>query len=73
LSNLYSSDGETPLSPGSYSYVQECNGIKIGFMGLIEYDWVLTQNMIKPTDYKYVDFVEKAKELVSVFKKMVVI
>jgi hypothetical protein len=38
-------------------------------MGLIEYDWVLTQNMIKPSDFKYVDFVEKAKELVSYFKK----
>jgi 5'-nucleotidase len=38
-------------------------------MGLIEFDWVHTQNKIKPNDYKYVDFVEKAKELSIEFKE----
>ena len=37
-------------------------------MGLIEYDWVLTQSKIKTNDYKYVDFVEIAKDLVVYFK-----
>lgn len=37
-------------------------------MGLIERDWILTQNKIKPSDYFYVDYVEKAKELAEFLK-----
>lgn len=37
-------------------------------MGLIEYDWVLTQNKIKPSDYEYVDFIDKARELTKLLK-----
>lgn len=32
-------------------------------MGLIEFDWILTQNKIKLGEYVYVDYIEKAKEL----------
>jgi hypothetical protein len=39
-------------------------------MGLIERDWILTQNKIKPCDFFYVDFVEKAKELVEFLKNI---
>jgi 5'-nucleotidase len=37
-------------------------------MGLIEYDWVITQNTIKPTDFEYEDFIKKGKELTSTLK-----
>ena len=37
-------------------------------MGLIERDWIFTQSKIKPSDFFYVDFVEKAKELVEFLK-----
>jgi hypothetical protein len=38
-------------------------------MGLIEYEWILTQNKIKKEDYIYVDFIVKAREL-SYFLKV---
>ena len=47
LSNLYDVKTKQPLCPGTEYYIHEINGVKIGFMGLIEYDWVLTQNKIK--------------------------
>ncbi len=37
-------------------------------MGLIEYDWVLTQSAIKPTEYIYEDFIDVAKKKVIYFK-----
>ena len=42
---------------------------QIGFIGLIEYEWILTQNKINKEDFIYVDFIEKAKEL-SYFLKV---
>lgn len=38
-------------------------------MGLIEHDWVLTQNTIKPGEFLYIDFIQKGKGLVEFFKK----
>jgi hypothetical protein len=38
-------------------------------MGLIEYDWIVTQSKIKKNDYLYEDFVSKAEELSEYFKK----
>ncbi len=37
-------------------------------MGLIELDWILTQNKINLNDYIYVDYIQKAKELTSFLK-----
>lgn len=69
LSNLYDSKTKRPLTPGTEYHIMEVNGLKIGFMGLIEYDWVLTQNKIKPTDYIYEDYIIKGKQLVKLFKE----
>jgi 2',3'-cyclic-nucleotide 2'-phosphodiesterase (5'-nucleotidase family) len=68
LSNLFNSKNEKPLPPGVEFYILDHDGIRFGFMGLIEYDWVLTQNTIKPCDYIYQDFIIKAKSLVQFFK-----
>lgn len=37
-------------------------------MGLIELEWVETQNNIDRGDYTYIDYVEKAEELIALFK-----
>lgn len=38
-------------------------------MGLIEYDWIATITQFKKENYYYIDFVQKAKELVKLFKE----
>ena len=45
------------------------NGLKIGLMGLIEYDWIaIMKSNLAPEDYKFIDYNEKASELIRFFK-----
>lgn len=69
MSNLKNPSTGLPVLPGTESHVININDLKIGFMGLIEYDWVLTQPSLQPNDYEYEDFIVKAKKLVSEFKR----
>jgi 5'-nucleotidase len=66
---LHNPESGEPIIPGISKHYLETNEIKIGFMGLIEEDWVMTQNKIKSNEYIYIDFISKAKELCKEFKE----
>ena len=68
LSNLFGKETKKPIAPGVEYYILNKNGLKIGFMGLIESDWVQTQNNIEPGEYIFEDFNLCAKRLIQFFK-----
>ncbi len=39
-------------------------------MGLIEYDWLCTIQVIKKENYIFIDYIKKAKELSKYFKEI---
>jgi 5'-nucleotidase len=39
------------------------HGIKIGIMGLVEYEWLATLATLNADDVKYIDFVEEGRRL----------
>jgi 5'-nucleotidase len=68
LSNLKNPKTGMPVLPCQEYHIIQTSTLKIGFMGLIEYDWVFTQPSLKPSDYEYEDFITKAKKLVKFLK-----
>ena len=69
LSNLVYQESGKSLSPCEPFVILEKNGLKIGVMGLIEYDWLsIMKTILVPLDYKYIDYCEKAEELIKYFK-----
>lgn len=58
-----------PIFPGVEYYILTHDEIKIGFMGLIELDWLVSQSTVKPEYYVYKDFIECGKKLVEFFQK----
>lgn len=56
LSNLHASDG-SPLAGTKDTHVIEKHGLRFGFMGLAEIDWVTTLNCIDLDDVDYEDFI----------------
>ena len=69
LSNLLNKDNNKPLSPCEEYKIIDKNGLKIGVMGLIEYDWLVIQKInLAPEDYKFVDYSDKARELIKFFQ-----
>ena len=69
LSNLLNKENSKPLPPCEEYKIIKKNGLKIGVMGLIEYDWLaISKNNLAPEDYKFIDYSEKAIELIKLFQ-----
>ncbi len=49
-------------------YIFEKNNKKIGVVALVELDWVLDLVTIDLEDIRYIDFIEKGKELVNILR-----
>lgn len=64
LSNMVGRQNKIPAR-GIRTHIMERHGLKIGFMGLAEQDWIATLSD-PPEDIQYQDFVETGKELVQV-------
>ena len=41
-----------------------CAFLQIGIIGLIEYEWLATLATIDPEDVEYIDFIDRARDLV---------
>ncbi len=68
LSNVVSKHDGQQLAHGKRTLIVEHEGWKLGFMGLIEKEWLATLATIEPDEVVYTDFVEAAHELAAELK-----
>jgi len=64
LSNLFDEHDKQPLSGALEYLVEETNGVRIGFIGLVESEWLFATNL-SPDEYTYRDFVSTGNRLVK--------
>eukprot|EP00128_Syssomonas_multiformis_P011845 Colp12_sorted_trinity150504_noHs@10225 len=63
ISNVIDKETGRPLSDGIITRVFDWNGHKIGLMGLVEIEWLVTLATIAPEELEFTDFVECANKL----------
>lgn len=63
LSNVQDKFTSEPLGHGTVKKVISWNNVKIGFMGLVEEDWLDTLGTINKSNVNYIDYVKVAKQL----------
>ncbi|XP_054842673.1 trifunctional nucleotide phosphoesterase protein YfkN-like [Eublepharis macularius] len=63
LSNVQDKVTSEPLGHGIIKTIVTWNGVQIGFMGLVEEDWLDTLATINKSNLNYVDYVKVANEL----------
>ncbi|XP_071958533.1 uncharacterized protein [Antedon mediterranea] len=63
LSNVIDNFTGRPLADGVVSEILYWRGTKLGLMGLVEEEWLVTLATIDRENLTYIDFVTKAKEL----------
>ncbi|XP_065915509.1 5'-nucleotidase-like [Dysidea avara] len=64
MSNVVDKMTNRPLAEGLVKRIIKWEGRKIGLIGLVEYEWLVTLSTISPEDLLYTDYVECAKILV---------
>ncbi|XP_071092097.1 mannosylglucosyl-3-phosphoglycerate phosphatase-like [Haliotis cracherodii] len=69
LSNVKDNLAEEPLALGEIAHSLVWNDIKIGFVGLVEEEWIETLATLDPEDVTYLDFVTEGQRLTSLLKK----
>ncbi len=63
LSNCVHKNSTDILAGCKRTHVVEHQGYKIGFMGLIEEDWLQTLATLEPDDLQYVDFIDAGRAI----------
>jgi len=63
LSNCVHKNSTDILAGCKRTHVMEHQGYKIGFMGLIEEDWLETLATLEPSELQYVDFIDAGKAI----------
>ena len=63
LSNCVHKNSSDILAGCKRTHVVEHQGYKIGFMGLIEEDWLETLATLEPEDLQYVDFIDAGRAI----------
>ncbi|XP_067652872.1 mannosylglucosyl-3-phosphoglycerate phosphatase-like [Haliotis asinina] len=69
LSNVKDNLAEEPLALGEIAHSLVWNDIKIGFVGLVEEEWIETLATLDPEDVTYLDFVTEGQRLANLLKK----
>lgn len=69
LSNVFDKKTGQPLAHGLETRVIEVNSIKIGLIGLVEFEWMSTLACIEMDEITYVDFVEVGRRLADKLRK----
>ena len=65
LSNVYNRTTGHPYAASPQTHVIESNGVKIGFLGLVEPDWIATLPFIDPSTIEYRDMFEAGSRLAN--------
>ena len=63
LSNVYDDTTDEILADGKITHIITWHGKKLGFMGLIEEEWMETLSTLDPEDLEYKDFVTEGRRL----------
>jgi 5'-nucleotidase len=69
LSNVVDIVSGGLLAEGQATHMITWNGKKIGFVGLIEEDWIATLSTLDPEDVEYIDFVLEGRKLAQELKQ----
>ena len=67
-SNIFEGESGKNVADLLGFYVKNINGIKVGFVGLAEEEWLDTIIEIDINTLRYEEFVECAKEVISMLK-----
>jgi 5'-nucleotidase len=65
---VYDNFTSEPLGNGKVSHTIEWQGRKIGFIGLVEEDWVVTLSTVDPNDITVTDFVDEGTTIANDLK-----
>lgn len=68
ISNVTMKDTGSTLGSGLKTLITDWHGRKIGFMGLIEYEWLVTLHTIEPNDVIFEDFCTCARTLAKALR-----
>ena len=63
LSNLYDDTTDGVLADGKVTHIMTWHGKKLGFIGLIEKEWIATLSTVDEEDLEYIDFVSEGRRL----------
>ena len=63
LSNVYDITTNGTLADGKVTHIITWHGKKLGFIGLIEEEWMETLSTLDPEDLEYIDFVTEGRRL----------
>jgi len=63
LSNVYDDTTDDILADGKIKHIITWHGKKLGFIGLIEEEWMETLGTLDPEDLEYIDFVTEGRRL----------
>nr|XP_049701815.1 snake venom 5'-nucleotidase isoform X1 [Helicoverpa armigera] len=69
MSNVIDNETGRPLGDGKITHALMCNGHKIGFIGLVEQEWLETLATINPEEVTFIDFVQAGTKLASQLKQ----
>ncbi|XP_012556958.2 5'-nucleotidase [Hydra vulgaris] len=69
ISNVKDKITKTLLADGLRTVVAEWHGHKIGIIGLVEEEWLVTLSTVDPEDVEFIDFIDCAKSLVKELKE----
>ena len=65
LSNVLDAHTGLPLGGAERSRIITWQGVRVGLMGLVEPEWLLTIPSIEESDIRYVDFCETGRQLAA--------
>lgn len=63
MSNVVDNETGRPLGGGKITQFFCHNGIRVGFIGLVEKEWLDTLPTIDPTEVTYIDYVKAGNQL----------
>ncbi|XP_033753676.1 snake venom 5'-nucleotidase-like [Pecten maximus] len=69
ISNVTDNLTKESLAEGKVTHMMEWNGFKLGFIGLVEEEWIDTLATLDPEDVTFADFVTRGKELGNQLKE----
>lgn len=69
MSNVIDNETGRPLGDGKITHAAMCNGHRIGFIGLVEQEWLDTLATINPEEVTFIDFVQAGAKLASQLKQ----
>jgi len=68
MANVLDKETGKPYANAKATHMMDWNGIKVGFAGLVEQEWLDTLGAVNPNDVEYIDFVEEGRRLAAKLK-----